>query len=78
MRTPEGETAVAGPPFLSLGEAATELGCKDWHVRQVFARGLVPEPERVGGKRLIPRSLLGDIRRALLAAGYLLSGGLSR
>jgi hypothetical protein len=62
--------AVADKPFLSLGEAATALGCKDWHLHQLFRRGLVDEPPRAGRRRLISREDLPALRAALVLAGY--------
>jgi hypothetical protein len=64
--------------FLATGEAATLLGCKDWLAGRVYRRGLLAEPARAGRLRLIRRADLPELRRALVAAGYLLSGGLSR
>jgi excisionase family DNA binding protein len=61
---------------LSVGEAASLLGCKDWHLQRLFARGLVAEPARAGRQRLIERRTLPALQKALLEAGYLLKGGI--
>lgn len=42
-------------------EAADELGCRDWYLRRLFRRGLLPEPRRHAGARLLTQA---DVERA--------------
>jgi hypothetical protein len=58
-------------PPLTLGDAASRLGCRPWQIRRLFERGLLSEPARVGAYRVIPEHDLPTIRAALIAAGYL-------
>jgi hypothetical protein len=59
--------------LLTTGDAAQALGCREWQVSRLFERGLLPEPRRVGGKRVLTRADLDGIRVALIRAGYLRS-----
>jgi hypothetical protein len=65
--------AVMVRNFLRLGEVCAELGggLQTWHVRRLFERGLLPEPERLGTCRIVARADLPKIREALIEAGYL-------
>lgn len=57
----------------STGELGDELGCQAWKIARVFALGLVDEPPRVAGRRMIPRSMVPQIIRALEDRGWLTS-----
>lgn len=57
--------------FLGTDEVAEELGAERWQVTRLFLEGDVPEPERVGGRRVIERKSLPTIRRALKRRGYI-------
>lgn len=57
--------------FLTTAEVARHYAVDAWRVRRVFERGDVPEPPRFMGRRLVPRSSLPAIRRALVARGWL-------
>ncbi len=59
--------------LMTTGDAAQELGCREWQVSRLFERGLLPEPRRVGGKRVLTRADLASIKAALTRAGYLRS-----
>ena len=56
---------------MTLGQIAEHFGCEVWMVRNLFKRGLLPEPDRVGQYRYVPRSQLPQVRKALKAAHYL-------
>jgi excisionase family DNA binding protein len=38
---------------ISVTEAAEQLGVKPWTFRRLFTRGVLPEPGRVGGHRVL-------------------------
>lgn len=44
---------------------------QEWHVRRVFEDGLLPEPPKFGGKRMIDPAILPEIVRALEQRGWL-------
>jgi hypothetical protein len=67
-------TTATDLDILTIGEAATELGLKDWRVSRLFERGLAPEPPRLGGRRVIRRCDLPALREAAVRAGYLPGG----
>ena len=49
----------------STGLLGDELGVQGWRIARLFEQGLVPEPPRVAGRRLIPESMVPQIIRAL-------------
>ena len=55
---------------MSLPEAARRLQCPDWQVRNVFTRGVLPEPPRAGLTRVISERDLPKIEKALCELGY--------
>ena len=55
----------------STGELGDELGCQAWKIARVFALGLVDEPPRVAGRRMILRTIVPQIIRALEGRGWL-------
>ena len=55
----------------STREAADLLGAEEWQVRRVITRGLVPEPPRFAGKRIITGEMLPAIIDALRTCGWL-------
>jgi hypothetical protein len=57
--------------FLSTTELAADLGLKTWHLRRLFLGGVLPEPGRVGGHRVVHSSEVPQIRAALVAANVL-------
>ena len=59
------------PESVSTGQLGDELGCQSWRIARVFELGLVPEPPRVAGRRIIPRSLVPAIVAALRTRGWL-------
>ena len=57
--------------LLTMGVVAKHFGVQQHHVRRVFVRGLLPEPERVGAYRVIHEADLPAVEKALRQAGYL-------
>ena len=58
-------------PFVSIGEVAEMLNIQSWRVARLFELGLLPEPPRSSGRRMIPKSMLPQIVDALRARGWL-------
>ena len=56
---------------LTTGAAARRLGAPEWAVARVYARGLLPEPPRLGHFRIIREDQLPALRAALVEAAYL-------
>jgi hypothetical protein len=52
-------------------QVADQLGVFTWQVRRLFEDGTFPEPQKFGGKRAIPESMVPKIREALKKHGYL-------
>ncbi len=61
---------VSAKHFTS-GELGDLLGVQAWRIARLFELGLLEEPLRVGGRRLIPRSMLPMIVCALRDRGWL-------
>ena len=59
------------PPVLTVGAVAKHFGLREWQVRRVFERGLLPEPVRVGAYRVVTEAELPAVEDALRRAGYL-------
>ncbi len=59
------------PENVSTGELGDELGCQGWKIARLFEQGVLPEPPRVAGRRVIPRSMVPQIVRALTERGIL-------
>ena len=70
MPVTEVHTAI-GQPERTTGEVAGLFGVQAWQVARVFERGLVPEPRRSGGRRMIPPALLPEIIAQLDRCGWL-------
>jgi len=72
LETPTVTTATMSPTdYLSSGQVCLALRCLTWHVNQLLARGLLPEPRRIAGRRVWPVEQLPQIRAALERAGYI-------
>jgi len=56
---------------LTMTEAATRLGAQTWQLSNVFARGLLPEADRLGRNRIVWESQLPEVEAALRKAGFL-------
>jgi hypothetical protein len=57
--------------LLTTGDAAHEIGVREWQVSRLFERGLLVEPPRVGERRVLRRADLPAVREAAIRAGYL-------
>ena len=58
-------------PFSSTGELAVEIGVQTWHIARLFELGVLPEPPRVAGRRVIDRAIIPEIIEALVQKGWL-------
>ena len=56
--------------YLSIGEVADLLNVQSWRIGRLFELGLLPEPERVAGRRMIPKSMVPKVIDALRAKGW--------
>jgi len=63
--------ATKTPSYLTTGELGDALGIQAWRIARLFELGVVPEPQRIGGRRLIPKSLIPAIVDALRERGWL-------
>lgn len=59
-------------------EVAARFRIQSWRVRRLFEDGTLSEPERIGGRRLIPSALLPQIEAALRKRGWLITPGAIR
>ncbi len=62
---------MSNESHISTGEASLRLGCLSWHLSQLWARGLMPEPARVGRQRAIAVADLPRYAEALRQAKYI-------
>jgi DNA-binding transcriptional MerR regulator len=58
-------------PFLTLGQVAQKFNCREWQVRRLYERQLLPPARRAGQYRIVTSEELPAIKAALLQAGYL-------
>jgi len=63
--------AAKSPPYATTGELGDSLGVQSWRIARLFESGALPEPQRIGGRRLIPRSMVCDVVDALRNRGWL-------
>jgi hypothetical protein len=56
---------------LTIGEAAERIGAQTWRLQRLIARGLFPEPQRIGRTRVVLEDDLPAIAEAMRQAGYL-------
>lgn len=59
------------PSHFTSGEPGDYLGVQAWRITRLFELGCIPEPPRVGGRRLIPAAMLPEIVDALRQRGWL-------
>jgi hypothetical protein len=59
------------PPYTTTGELGDSLGVQSWRIARLFEMGVLPEPQRIGGRRLIPKSMIPPIVDALRARGWI-------
>jgi len=52
------------------GELGDLLGVQAWKIARLFELRILAEPARIGGRRLIPRSMIPEIATALRAKGW--------
>lgn len=55
----------------TTGELGDFLGVQAWKIARLFELGEVAEPPRVGGRRLIPQSMIGAVIDGLRSHGWL-------
>ncbi len=58
-------------PYLSLGELADLLSVQSWRIARLFELEILPEPSRVSGRRLIPKTIVPQVVDALRERGWL-------
>ena len=61
----------ATPPYVGLGDLGDTLGVQSWRIARLFEAGVLPEPPRIGRRRLIPKGMIPEIVDALRARGWL-------
>lgn len=52
-------------------EYCSSTAIQEWHVRRLYELGLLSEPPKFGGKRMIDPATLPEIARALERRGWL-------
>lgn len=62
---------MSSPHYLTTGEGADALGVQTWRVARLFQLKIVKEPPRIGGRRLIPKTIVPDIVDGLRERGWL-------
>ncbi len=53
------------------GELGDLLGVQSWKIARLFELGIMREPPRVGGRRLIAKSLVPQVVESLRLRGWL-------
>jgi hypothetical protein len=53
------------PVYLTTHTAAKRCGCEQWQIRRLYELGILPEPPRLGQRRIIHEADLPAIREAL-------------
>jgi DNA-binding transcriptional MerR regulator len=59
------------PGCFTVGEVAQHFGCREWQIRALYERRLLPPARRFGAYRVISSEDLPAVEDALRAAGYL-------
>ena len=62
---------TTSPPFLTTGELGDMLGVQAWRVARLFELGILPDPPRVAGRRMIPKQMVPEVMDALRGRGWL-------
>ena len=62
---------LASTPYVTTGDLGDTLGVQAWRIARLFELGVLPEPSRIGGRRLIPKAMIPEIVDALRARGWL-------
>lgn len=55
----------------SLGELSALLSVQGWRIARLFELGILPEPQRVSGRRLILKAMVPQMIDALEDRGWL-------
>lgn len=63
--------ATTSRPYLSLGELAELLSVQSWRIARLFELGILAEPPRIAGRRMIPKDLVPAVVDALRERGWL-------
>jgi hypothetical protein len=63
-------TVIKTLPYVTTGELGDALGVQSWRIARLFELGVLPEPQRIARRRLIPRSAIPTIVDALRARGW--------
>ncbi len=63
--------STASRTHFTTGELGDVLGVQAWKIARLFETQALPEPSRVGGRRLIPQTMIADIVDGLRRRGWL-------
>lgn len=58
-------------PYVTIGELGDLLQVQSWRIARLFELGVLSEPQRIGGRRLIPKSSIPTIVDALRDRGWI-------
>ena len=58
-------------PVTTTGAIADALGVQSWRVARLFELGILPEPARLSGRRIIPKEMVPYVVDALRNRGWL-------
>ena len=56
--------------YATVGQIAEFLRVQSWQVQRLFKRGILPEPPRFGGRRMVPKETIPEIVAALQERGW--------
>lgn len=63
----------ATPELLTTSQVAALLGVEPWRIRRLYEEGLLSEPQRLGGRRLVSSRDLPAVIDSLRQKGWLSS-----
>ena len=58
-------------PYVTIGELGDLLQVQSWRIARLFELGVLSEPQRIGGRRLIPKLMIPSVVDALRDRGWL-------
>ena len=61
--------------FISVGQLAEDLGVQAWRIARLFELGVIPEPPRLSGRRIIPTAVIPAVISALRDRQWLPADG---
>ena len=64
-------SATSARSVFATGEVADAIGVQSWRIARLFQLGILPEPPRMSGRRVIAESDIPTIIEALVARGWL-------